>query len=336
MSNNNANPTFALSDIPRRLDELPVRYVRDNAPWKHADVDVTLHHERLVRFPSAVRLLRANTVAPGAVVWRITMLCPGKYGCTPRDIARARASSRKSKSALCAARLRIEVVAVGATRAELSFEARFVEHGEHGNAFCAPPASARSEWRRKLLVTRPLDDAIAKLERDGVTQLASARSCLIQQRNYENRKNKRMRIRIEEQEVEERMQEVEEEEEEQEGQVVQRQEEQAVDEDEEEQIQKVEKDDDDEEKEKEKEKEKEDKQQHQQSEEERNVEIDFQESQSIQEEIQKQKEQSNQEQIQKQKEQSLQEQIQKQQSLNSISFDWNSFGTISNSIFFVG
>ena len=311
MSNNNANPTFALSDIPRRLDELPVRYVRDNAPWKHADVDVTLHHERLVRFPSAVRLLRANTVAPGAVVWRITMLCPGKYGCTPRDIARARASSRKSKSALCAARLRIEVVAVGATRAELSFEARFVEHGEHGNAFCAPPASARSEWRRKLLVTRPLDDAIAKLERDGVTQLASARSCLIQQRNYENRKNKRMRI--EEQEVEERMQEENEE-----------QEEQAVDEDEEEQIQKVEKDDDDEEKEKEKEKEKEDKQQHQQSEEELNVEIDFQESQSIQE------------QIQKQKEQSIQEQIQKQQSLNSISFDWNSFGTISNSIFFVG
>ena len=310
---NNANPTFALSAIPRRLDELPVRYVRDNAPWKHADVDVTLHHERLVRFPSAVRLLRANTVAPGAVVWRITMLCPGKYGCTPRDIARARASSRKSKSALCAARLRIEVVAVGATRAELSFEARFVEHGEHGNAFCAPPASARSEWRRKLLVTRPLDDAIAKLERDGVTQLASARSCLIQQRNYENRKNKRMRIRIEEQEVEERMQEENEE-----------QEEQAVDEDEEEQIQKVEKDDDDEEKEKEKEKEKEDKQQHQQSEEELNVEIDFQESQSIQE------------QIQKQKEQSIQEQIQKQQSLNSISFDWNSFGTISNSIFFVG
>ena len=308
---NNANPTFALSAIPRRLDELPVRYVRDNAPWKHADVDVTLHHERLVRFPSAVRLLRANTVAPGAVVWRITMLCPGKYGCTPRDIARARASSRKSKSALCAARLRIEVVAVGATRAELSFEARFVEHGEHGNAFCAPPASARSEWRRKLLVTRPLDDAIAKLERDGVTQLASARSCLIQQRNYENRKNKRMRI--EEQEVEERMQEENEE-----------QEEQAVDEDEEEQIQKVEKDDDDEEKEKEKEKEKEDKQQHQQSEEELNVEIDFQESQSIQE------------QIQKQKEQSIQEQIQKQQSLNSISFDWNSFGTISNSIFFVG
>ena len=180
-----AADTFPLADIPRRLDELPVHYLRDNKPWKHAAVDVTLHAPS-VPFPRAART-RANArpLLAGTVVWRRTLLCPGTHGCTPRNAARA----AKSKSARCNNRLRVEVVAGEAA----AFAARLVEHGAHGAHFAAPAASERRWlWQRKLLKARPLADAVRELEEAGVASVRRARVLLQQQQAHERRKRARL------------------------------------------------------------------------------------------------------------------------------------------------
>ena len=120
---------FPLADIPRRLDELPVRYVRHNRAWQAATCEVTLH-DSSVPFPRAVRV-RANARPPppaNTVVWRVTLVCPGTYNCTPRDAARV----AKSKSARCNGRLRVEVVRTASN----AFAARFAFHGEARRQFC--------------------------------------------------------------------------------------------------------------------------------------------------------------------------------------------------------
>ena len=179
-----AAAAFPLADIPRRLDELPVHYVRHHGPWKDRNVDVTLHAPR-VPFPRTAQV-RADAHPPPAdsVVWRVTLLCPGTYSCTPRAAARA----AKSKTARCCGRLRIEVV----RSASGAFAARFVEHGEHGANFAVSAASERTWWQRKLLVARPLDDAASALERAGVAHVGVARALLQQQQAYQRRKRARL------------------------------------------------------------------------------------------------------------------------------------------------
>ena len=97
--------SFPISEIPNRLDELRVRYRRHNGAWTDSNVAVTLAG----RLPSTVQLADgAARLAADTVVWRLTLLCPGKYNCTPKDAARA----AKSLPARCHARLRIEVFVV--------------------------------------------------------------------------------------------------------------------------------------------------------------------------------------------------------------------------------